>query len=377
MRNVTYFCFIAVIAWISTGCNHKSSGKPETIWKLSQVDYPEIPESGVVRLDKTDFPIGEIRSIKQIPLNIMIENRELIMFIKGDYILIKHLEMRKGACLLHVVSLPDYKVVAKLAPFGEGPDDFYDIRLIPTEEEDKLCYIREINKGRIFYLTSSLELKEYGKLVDIPDFLYSGDSRGSLYIGNDTLLTSQGGNNGKGICKVNLKDSTVRGIIPFHFIEGANSFFYLGDMAHSFQKKRGAFAFTYNDRLAFFDFDGEDIKLIQFGNKDMKAKSMPEILNSGNNTIYRYDCFGNDNYVYAIYRESANDLDKSQSGYLEQFDWNGKPVARYLLPEGHGFYSGYTTDNDSVIYLIDYYEDNFLHKVVLKQVQNRSKTGTK
>lgn len=364
MRIVTYFCAITVIAGILPGCNHKQSGKPETTWKLSQVDYPEIPESSIVQLDKSDFPTGKICSIEQIPLDMMIENRELIMFLKGDYMLLKHLEMRKGAYLLHVVSLPDYKVVAELAPFGEGPDDFYDIRLIPTEEEDKLCYVLEINKSRIFYLSRSLELKEYGKLA-APDFLYSKDTRGSLYLGNDTLLTGQEGNNGKGICKVNLKDSTARGIIPFHFAEGANSFFYLGDMAHSFQKSRAAFAFTYHDRLAFFDFDGKNVKLIQFGNKELKAKSIPEILNSGNNTIYHYDCFGNDNYVYAIYRESANDSDNSQSGYLEQFDWNGNPIARYPLPEEHGFYSGCTTNNDSVIYLIDYYEDNFLHKVVL------------
>lgn len=365
MRIATYFCALILFAGILTGCKRKQSEKPEVAWTLSQVAYPEIPENSVVQLSKSDFPTRKIRSIEQIPLNMMIQNRELMMFVKGDYLLIKHLEISEGARLLHVVSLPDNKVVAELAPFGEGPDDFYDIRLIPTEEEDKLCYIREINKGRIFYLSSSLELVEYARLPDIPDFFYCSDTRGNLYLGNDNLLVGQRGDNGKGICTVNLKDSTVSGIIPFHFIEGANAFFYIGDMAHSFSRKRGAFAFTYHDKIAFFDFDGNDVKFVQFGNKDLKAKSIPEILSNGDNTIYHYDCFGSDNFVYVVYRESANDSDKSQPGYLEKYDWNGNPIARYPLPEGRGFYSGCTTDNDSVIYLVDYYADNFLHKVVL------------
>jgi len=74
----------------------------------------------------------------------MIENREIELFIKGDYLIIKHLEMREGAYLLHVVSLLDYKVIAQLAPFGEGPNEFMDIRVIPTKETDKLCYIWNI-----------------------------------------------------------------------------------------------------------------------------------------------------------------------------------------------------------------------------------------
>lgn len=368
MRISTNFCAMILIAVTSTGCNHKQSqsGKPETTWKIAQVEYPDIPENSVVQLNKSDFPTGKISSIEQIPLNMMIQNRELMMFIKGDYLLIKHLEMREGAHLLHVVSLPDYKVVAELAPFGEGPDDFYDIRLIPTEEKDKLCYIREINKERIFYLSPSLELIECGRLPEITDFSYCSDTRGNVYLGNDNFIVGQGGGNGKGICTLNLKDSTIRGIIPFHFAEGASAYFYLGDMAHSFSQKRGAFAFTYHDKLTFFSFDGKDKKLVQFGNKPLKAKSIPEIMNNGDNSIFYYDCFGGDKYVYAIYRESANDSDQSQPCYLEKFDWDGNPIARYTLPDGRGFYAGCTTDNDSVIYLIDYYEDNFLHKVVLQ-----------
>lgn len=361
MRIVAYFCTIVILAVLVMGCGRKKSEKPQAAtWSLfSGVDYPEVPEESVVQLNKSDFATGKILSIEQIPLDMMIENRELRMYIKGDYLLFKHLEMRKGAYLLHVVSVPDYKVVATLCPFGEGPGEFTDIRVIPTEETDKLCYIRNLNKNQLFYLSLSLELIECGKLRGISDFFLVANE--NVYLGNNTMLVGLGAGDGMGVCAVNQKDSTVRGIIPFHFAEGANWFFYIGELAHSFLKKRGAFAFTYHDRLAFFDFDGKNIKMVRFGNQTLKTTSSPE------NPIYYYDCFASDKYVYAVYRESVNDADRRNPYYLEQYDWDGNPVVRYQLPAERGLYTGCATANDSVIYLIDYYEDNFLHKVVVEK----------
>lgn len=360
MRTLVYFCALAALALaLLAGCGSKGARKTEAAkWSLfSGVEFPEVPENSVVQLSKSDFPLGKIASIEQVPLDLMMENRELEVYLIGDYLLVKHLEMRQGAHLLYVVSLPDYKVVAELAPFGEGPGEFTDIRVIPTQETDKLCYIKNLNGDYLFFLSPSLELKECGKMVEISNYANCGGD--NVYLGNDEMLVDLGAPDGLGLCRVNQKDSTVKGIIPFHFAEGVRWFFYIGEMAHSFSQQRGAFAFTYHDRLAFFDLNGKNIRMIRFGNNTLKTTSSPE------NPIYYYSCFANDHYVYAIYRESRNDSDKSNPCYLEQYDWNGRPVARYPLPEGRGFYAGCATDNDSVLYLIDYYEDNFIHKVVL------------
>lgn len=360
MRMVAFFFAIFVFFGLLTGCTQRSEKSEAPTWSLfSGVNYPEMSEDRVVQLNKSDFPTGKISSIEQIPLDLIMENRELGMYIKDNYLLIKHLEMREGAYLLYVVSLPDYKIAAKLAPFGEGPGEFTDIRLIPTAETDKLCYIRNINKDQLFYLSPSLELKECGNLVKISNFLNCAGK--NVYMGNNNMLVELGAGDGMGICTVNQKDSTVRGIIPFHFAEKAGWYFYMGELAHSFIRKKGAFAFTYHDRLAFFDFDGKSIKMIRFGNNSLKTTTSP------NNPIYYYSCFSSDKYVYAVYRQSKNDSDRSNPYYLEQYDWDGHPVARYRLPEDRGFFTGCTTGNDSVIYLLDYYEDNFLHKVVLSK----------
>ena len=343
------------------GCGNKSSDKSQSNSRilLSGISYPAMSENNIVEFSKSDFTTGAIRSIEQIPLDMTIENRELGIYIKGNYLLVKHLERRKGAHLLHVISLPDYKIAAELAPFGEGPDEFTDIRIIDTEEIDKLCYIRNLYTNQLFCLSPSLELKECGKFLAFPEF--TGQTEGSLYLGDNNMLTDLGSGDGLGMCAVNQKDSTIKGIIPFHFEEGTRGFFYIGNMVHSFSKRRIARTFTYHDRLVFFDFDGKNAKTIRFGDKHLRTKTSLE------NPIYYYSCFGNNRYVYAIYRKSQMDADKSNPLYLEQFDWDGNLIARYPLPEGRGFFSGCATENDSVIYLVDYYEDHFLHKIILRK----------
>lgn len=98
--------------------------------------------------------------------------------------------MAGGSLSLHVLSLPDYKTVAQLAPFGEGPDEFNDIRMIPTEETDKLCYVWNIRNNRIFSLSTTLKLEEYDQLAEIPENKIVPDK--PLYMGDGKMQVSLG-----------------------------------------------------------------------------------------------------------------------------------------------------------------------------------------
>ena len=96
MRTVAFFFAAVVFLGLLTGCTQRSEKNEAATWSLfSGVNYPEIPEDRVVQLNKSDFPTGKISSIEQIPLDLIIENRELGMYIKDNYLLIKHLEMRE------------------------------------------------------------------------------------------------------------------------------------------------------------------------------------------------------------------------------------------------------------------------------------------
>lgn len=355
---------LLALALLMAGCGGNKGGDPAAdrpIIQMDSIDYPDLPDGATIRMSKSDFPKGEIRSIEQIPIEgLEITNREIDHLMVKDYLLIKHLEKRQGAYLLHVVSLPDYRVVAEMAPFGEGPDDFQDIRLIRTEESDKLCYVLNCRDNRLYVLSHDLTLIPHGKRVSAPKAVTSGNF--NLFIGQDLMLTTLDSSEGKGIVAINQRDSTITGLIPLYFTEGARGYFYYLNFAYSFQKRRCAIPFLYHDRIGFFDFDGGHPKFIRFGDRELKTLASPE------NPMYYYDCFANDHYVFAIYRPSDYDTEKDRETFLEQYDWDGNLVARYELPKDRGFYSGYATnESDTVIYLVDYYEDQFLHRVTLER----------
>ena len=176
------------------------------------------------------------------------------------------------------------------------------------------------------------------------------------------MLTTLNSPEGKGIVAINQRDSTITGLIPLYFTKGARGYFYYLNFAHSFQKRRCAIPFLYYDRIGFFDFDGGHPKFIRFGDRELKTLASPE------NPMYYYDCFANDHYVFAVYRPSDYNTEEDRETFLEQYDWDGNLVARYELPKDRGFYSGYATnESDTEIYLVDYYEDQFLHRVTLER----------
>ena len=349
------------LALLMAGCGGNKGGEAvadRPIIQMDSIDYPDLPDGATIRMSKSDFPKGKIRSIEQIPIEgLEITNREIGHLVVKDYLIIKHLEKQQGAYLLHVVSLPDYRVVAELAPFGEGPDDFQDICLVPTEENDKLCYVWNFWDKRLYYLSNDLSLVPCGHRI-----APKGGSSINLFVGKDLLLAEHDSPEGKGIVAVNQRDSTITGLIPLHFTKGARGYFYYLNFAYSFQKRRCAIPFLYHDRIGFFDFDGGHPKFIRFGDRELKTLASPE------NPMYYYDCFANDHYVFAIYRPSDYDTEKDRETFLEQYDWDGNLVARYELPKDRGFYSGYATnESDTEIYLVDYYEDQFLHRVTLER----------
>ena len=71
MRIVAFFSAIAVIILLLAGCGHEKSNNSQVVnlVQLGGVEYPEIPKSNIIQLEKSDFPKGEIRSIERIPID--------------------------------------------------------------------------------------------------------------------------------------------------------------------------------------------------------------------------------------------------------------------------------------------------------------------
>ena len=360
MRKSISLFSLALALVLLAGCRGgAASEEPLQTEIFNGITYPRLPEQAVEKRRKSEFPKGKIKSIEQLPIDLLIEHRELRLFKRGDYLLVQHLEFRRGAYLLHLISLKTNQVLAELAPWGDGPDDFTDCRVIETTDPDKLFLIRRIWDNKLFYISPDYQLVPYGELPEIPDVRLGFE--GMFHLGSDSLLCLFDSGEGEGIGVIHLKDTTARGITHFHFAPGADSYFYLGDLAYNRKKERLAWAFLYFDQIFFSDLDGRKAKMIQYGDPQLRT------LSSSSNTMYYYDCGGGENYVYTIHQHSENERDHRNGRYLEQYDWDGNLIARYRIPDERWMmYFGCATEDDHVVYMVDYDQDLFIHKVTLE-----------
>lgn len=360
MRKSIFLFSLALALVLLAGCRGDAASEPSLPTEVfNGITYPRVPEKAVERHRKSEFPKGKIKSIEQLPIDLLIEHRELRLYKRGDYLLVQHLEFRRGAYLLHLISLKTNQVLAELAPWGDGPNDFTDCRVIETTDPDKLFLIRRFWDNKLFYISPDFQLVPYGKLPELSDVRLGGSNM--LHLESDRFLCPFESNEGKGIGIINLKDTTTRGITHFHFAPGAGSYFYLGDLAYNRKKARLAYAFLYFDQIFFSDLDGRNAKMIQYGDAQLRTLSSPS------NTMYYYDCRGGENYVYTIHHDSDNERDNRNGSYLEQYDWDGNLIARYRIPDDRWMmYFGCATEDDHVVYMVDYDQDLFIHKVTLE-----------
>ena len=87
------------LALLMAGCGGNKGGESAAdrpIIQMDSIDYPDLPDGATIRMSKSDFPKGTIRSIEQIPIEgLEITNREIDHLMVKDYLLIKHLEKRQ------------------------------------------------------------------------------------------------------------------------------------------------------------------------------------------------------------------------------------------------------------------------------------------
>ena len=100
------------LALLMAGCGGNKGGEPAAdrpIIQMDSIDYPDLPDGATIRMSKSDFPMGKIRSIEQIPIEgLEITNRELALFSTKDYLLVTFLShtLSSGKALTCCMSSP-------------------------------------------------------------------------------------------------------------------------------------------------------------------------------------------------------------------------------------------------------------------------------
>lgn len=370
MYKLLYFAF-SVISAIT--CLSACSPKNEQSFDF-QLDYTRLQDLDATAVLK-QFEDAQILDCSQKNIDEIIDNREVELLSKSGILVVKSLGKFEGSYLIHLFDLDSLTLKGKVAPYGPGPDEFTDTRIIESSEDGIICYVLSVGKNKLYKLTDDLALKYFATIptpVNDDNFLM-GYSAIEL-ISPDTILTTQHKTDAIGICNISLNDSIADGILALDFTNDLNGYWpvYLGVSTYNRAHKKFVYAFNYYNQIVFSDITGKKPVIIRgadFGK--IKAKNSAEFWESGNNVYYYSDLFSDDNYVFALYRGVPYNPEFSDNDnyYIEVYSWLGEPIKRFKLPDGMQFSKGTIAKEiggTRIIYLVNTQEDQFLYKLTIK-----------
>ena len=363
--------FILLLCFIS--CSNKSNGR---FWgALEEMGYPMQADSvNLVEMDESVF--GEAIPLKgeYVIIDPIIMPAEMQAFIKDDLFFLKHLERQGGEPSLHVLKLPSMDVVAELAKRGNGPAEVIDTRLIQTTDSDKYCFIHDVNKDLLYYIDKEFKFHPFHRNI-VPENAKGINigSEGAVHLGENDFLFTQMADNGMGIIKIDFSDMMAKGIINLNCSDDLDRSWeadwtcFVGISCSNLDSRRLAYAYNYYHRILFSDFDGKNIKVVQFKEQEpFKTPGMWEHMNTGQDVFYYQTAFGSSNYAYFVYKGSSFADKQELPVYLEQWTWDGKPVKRFELEKGMYPLGGCVDEKTSTLYLLDVTKDDFIYKVQME-----------
>lgn len=337
--NKLYYAFcILLLVSCETKITPKNTQKVEVISipkTISKEQFPELPE-GETELKESCF--GETIELKgeQQITNEIFAIKETEMLVKDSLLIVKNLTFGK---MFMVFSLPDFKLIKQLGERGNGPGEFTNPVLVPTDDTDCLCYIQENVSNKLFRITNNLGIEEmpFTMPKSKTKRMY-GDKQVHSFSAKEFAYV-ESIKQGKGLFRFSTnKDTSHFELVKnLAFSEAHKNWAsYIGDFGANKEKERMVFAYKYFKRLTFIDSKTGKTRTINFEVEDTKKGNASSVISPQNITHY-WGMSAQKEHVYVLYSgRSPVDVQKEWRKknyyiYVEQFDWNGNPIAKYKL----------------------------------------------
>lgn len=362
---------LITISIVLSACNHSRS-------KNSQVDNTGIQadtivvaevlsplEEGSVSLSDDCFgKVIELSGQQKVMEDVIFKLSEPEIIIKKNHLVMQNL---RGNDNMHMLfSFPGLNLIKEFNKTGNGPDEFMYPHLVPTGESDKIAYVFETTKQKLYSIDTAgvttlvpVTFRKEQKAVrsDKQFVIPAKDNyyyvevipRGKAIFhatktGQDTLQTEQ-------LYNLSFSDK--------HKSWAA----YEGDFGVNESGTRAVYAYKYFKRIVFLDTETKAAKILDFEKEGVKQGNDVVTLGPDNVTYY-WGISTTPKYVYLTYsgRTPIQVMNESSKGdgyiFVEQFDWNGNPVRKYRLDH---WGKQFVDPADSKIYQLCYkYDDPFI-----------------
>jgi hypothetical protein len=290
---------------------------------------------GEFSLTESDF--GEIIELKgrSHPVDQFFKVKECEMIALDSILIVKN---QNNSEMFMAYSLPEFKFIKSFGKFGRGPGEFQFPNLVKDESGEFICFIYEKANNKLYSLSKDLEIKELAIEFQKGEKIFSDKQ---LYgISSNEYLFVESIKMGKAIFRIDSKiDSTnISQLKNLAFSDKHKNWAaYIGNFGANGKIKRAVFAYKYFKRLIFYDLENKTSKVVFFDDPAKTKRGNSLSMMDPSNITHYWGMSSQNKYVYILYSgrspiEVSKELNKS-SGYiyLEKFDWNGNPIAKYKL----------------------------------------------
>ncbi|MCG6188041.1 BF3164 family lipoprotein [Maribellus maritimus] len=342
LKQTAFYLFVFLILF--SACNSKDSGSKQSEQPVvdSLADkstvvktYPDLVP-GEIELEEDCF--GEIIELQgeQKTTDAIFEVRETQMLVRDSLLIMANLNSEN---MFMAFSLPGFGLVKSFGKMGRGPGEFQYPQLVPAKNEDCLCYIYEKANNHIFSLQKDLTISALPfKLTDSQIRQQINDKQ-LVSFSSHEFVYAESVKGGKAVFDFSFQNDSIqnRMIYNLSFSEKHQSWAsYIGDFGANAGKQRVVYAYKYFKQLVFIDLKNNTSRSLKFNSGEAKKGNAVSIMSPENTTHYWGMSAGND-FVYILYSgRSPVDVTKEWRKkmyyiFVEKYDWNGNPVAKYKL----------------------------------------------
>lgn len=328
--------------------------------------FPNLQIGEVFLKDKDPFTeIIELKGKPYLPDTTIYRVREARMDIVRDKLVLQEQPFIGETAMFRLLNYPDLTYIRSTGNRGNGPGELFSAVFVPSYNTDILGYIYDTTRNKLYKLT------EQGNLEEDPFVFRKGKSvfgtiGEMVNIGADDFLYIDDSQTGRSIMRATKdRDSIeVNELVSLQLNPKRKSpFTYIGYFGVNKAKNRMVYAYKYFKVLKFIDMETLQVRTLNFQQTEFDQSTLGVADGLDNNVTHYWGISPENDYVYCIYsgRKPVEVMAEARDGlnyiFIEQFDWNGNPIAKYKLDQ----WGYFTVDekNNKLILMSTRHDDPF------------------
>lgn len=361
--------FLASLLTVISSCQHKGNTSQvatgDSVQVEVEVQLPSLESGEVFLKDQNPFGDDVLLTSEQV-----IEPDTFIFKPKEPRLLQKDslLFMKSYGGPFYVFRYPELTYVRTLGLRGNGPGEFIFPDLVASNDSSAYCYLFEIANEKLYKVDKQLQVTPLNfPFHDKAEF--ASEKAGNIInMGPEDFIFADKAKTGKAIYRIQKQNDSIVTHQLYNlglFANRKSPYSYIGSLRVNAKQNRMVYAYKYFKIIKFMDLEGKTVRTLNYQQTGFDDQSLNIADGMDSNITYYMQVLPTQKHVYITYSgRTPYDVGKDNSKknyymFVEQYDWNGNPIARYRLDQ---FTTCLTVDeNEHRMLGVIYYADDPFH----------------